>query len=44
MSLEIRKMITPGHENAFTVGDRKADASLTDLPPAHRVLRRQAER
>ncbi len=38
MSLEIRKMITPGHENAFTVGDRKADASLADLPPAHRAL------
>ena len=38
MPLEIRKMITPGHENAFTVGARKPDASLADLPAAHRAL------
>lgn len=38
MPLEIREMITPGHENAFTVGARKPDASLADLPAAHRAL------
>ncbi len=38
MSLEIRSMITPGNENAFTVGDRKPNASLADLPAAHRAL------
>ncbi len=38
MTLEIRDMITPGNENAFMVGDRKADARLSDLPPVHLAL------
>ncbi len=38
MSFEIRDMITPGKENAFTVGDRKANAQLSDLPAVHRAL------
>ena len=38
MALEIRDMITPGNANAFTVGDRKAGASLADLPAVHRAL------
>lgn len=38
MTLEIRDMITPGNENAFTVGDKKADARLSDLPPVHLAL------
>ncbi len=38
MSLEIRDMITPGNENPFTVGDRKLEARLLELPPVHMVL------
>lgn len=38
MLLEIRDMITPGHENPFTVGDRKKDAQLLDLAPVHLAL------
>ena len=38
MSLQIREMITPGHENPFTVGRSKGDASLEDLPAVHRAL------
>ena len=38
MSLEIGSVIQPGNENAFQVGDRKANASLSDLPDTHRPL------
>ena len=38
MLLEIRDVIIPGNENGFTVGDRKADARLSDLRPVHLVL------
>ena len=38
MALEIRDMITPGHDKAFTVGERKSKASLSDLPAVHRAL------
>ncbi len=38
MSFEIRELIAPGHENSFTVGNRKATASLSDLPDVHQAL------
>ena len=38
MSLEIRDMITPGHDKAFTVGERKSKENLSDLPAVHRAL------
>ena len=38
MSFEIREMITPGNEKAFTVGKTRGGASLSDLAPVHRAL------
>jgi len=38
MSLEIADVITPGHEKAFTIGERRHDAHLRDLPAVHMTL------
>lgn len=38
MSFEIADVITPGHEQAFTIGERTAGASLRDLPAVHLAL------
>ncbi len=38
MSLEIRELIAPRHEKSFTVGNRNATASLSDLPDVHGAL------
>jgi PPOX class probable F420-dependent enzyme len=38
MSLEIADVITPGNENAFTIGQRTPATSLKDLPAIHMAL------
>ena len=38
MSLDIGSVITPGNENAFTVGERRKNVTLADLPDSHRPL------
>ncbi len=38
MSLEIANVIAPGNEKAFTIGERKGGASLSDLPAVHMAL------
>ena len=38
MSLEIADVITPGHDNAFTIGDRVRATAIGDLAPAHLAL------
>ena len=43
MAFEIREMITPGNEGAFTVGERRPVATLEDLPDVHLgLLEREA--
>ncbi len=37
MSFETREMITPDNENS-SVGQKRRDARLGDLPPVHRAL------
>lgn len=38
MSIQIADVITPGNEEAFTVGSKKNDAKITDLAPEHLAL------
>ena len=38
MSFEIADVITPGHEQAFKIGERSTGASLRDLPTVHLAL------
>ena len=38
MAIEIGTIVDPGQENAFTVGDRHAARSLSELPESHRAL------
>ena len=38
MTIEIADVITPGHEHAFTVGERTPVTNLTALPAVHMAL------
>lgn len=38
MTIEIADVITPGHEHAFSIGERKPATSLRDLPAIHMAL------
>lgn len=38
MSVQIADVITPGNDEAFTVGSKKNDAKITDLAPEHMAL------